>query len=98
MDNDESVDSILNTVVAIMEVHNQLIEQHRHYIERLFAELERSLAEIAEIKKRIPDQLKPPDALNSTDAEFLAHITARLKAISSTIDKAISSSLDKEKL
>jgi len=91
MDNDESVDSILNAVVAIMEVQNQLIEQHRHYIERLFAE-------IAEIKKRIPDQLNPPDALSSTDAEFLAHITARLKAISSTIDKAISSTLDKEKL
>jgi len=80
MDNDESFDSILNTVVTLMEAQIQISQQHRHYIEQLFAE-------IAEIKKRTPDQLNPSDGRGSTDAEFLAHITARLKAISSTLDK-----------
>jgi len=94
MDNDESVDTILDTVGALIQVQNQLIQQHRRAIERLFAEIERLFAEIerlfaerAEIKKRIPDKLKPPDALDSTDVEFVANITARLKAILSTLNQ-----------
>ena len=87
MDNDESVDTILDTVGALIQVQNQLIQQHRRAIERLFAEIERLFAERAEIKKRIPDKLKPPDALDSTDVEFVANITARLKAILSTLNQ-----------
>jgi len=80
MKDDTQIDNILGDVASILKLHSLTLQQHRQAIERLFAE-------IAEVKKQLSDKSKSPDARNSTDTEFIESMTARLKAISQTIDK-----------
>ena len=79
MKDDTQIDNILGDVASILELHSLTLQQHRQAIERLFAE-------IAEVKKQLSDKSKSHDARHSIDTEFVESMTARLKAISKTID------------
>ena len=82
MENDTPIENILDDVVTVLELHTQILQQHRQAIERLFAE-------IAGLHDQILDKSKSPDALNSTDPKFIGSATARLKAISKTVEEKL---------
>ena len=76
---DDTIETILGTVASVLEEHNKILLYHRQNIERLFGE-------IAKIKQ-ILDTPNSPDAPSSTDTEFIKSMTARLQALSKTIDE-----------
>ena len=78
---DDAPETILSDVVAVLEEHTRIFQLYRQEVEQLFRDT-------AEIKQRL-DKLESADSLDSNDAKFLKDITARLKAISTTLDKKV---------
>jgi hypothetical protein len=70
---DNTPETIVNNVVAILEEHNKLFQSHRQAFEQIFED-------ITKIKERL-DKLDSSDSLDSSDAKFLTDMTTRLKAI-----------------
>jgi hypothetical protein len=79
MDND-APETILSNVVAILEEHNKIFQLHCRELEQLFRDN-------AEMKQRL-DKLESAGSIDS-DEKFLKDMTARLKAISTTLDKKV---------
>ena len=77
MDND-TPETILNNITAILEEHTTILQSHRQNFEHL-------LKEVGHIKRRL-EKIEAADSLDSSDAKFIADTTARLKAISATLD------------
>jgi hypothetical protein len=78
MEND-APETILTNVVAVLEEHTKILLYHRHMFEQLFTE-------IAELNRRL-DQSQSADSLDSSDVKFIADMSARLKAISNTLEQ-----------
>jgi len=78
---DDTPETILTNVVAVLEENIKILQHHRSALEQLSRET-------AEIKQRL-DKLESTDSLNSDDAKFLKDITVRLKAISTTINEKL---------
>ena len=74
---DDTPETILNNIVAVLEEHNTIFLSHRENFEHL-------LKEIGHLKKRV-EKLETDDSLESTDAKFVADVNSRLKAISDTL-------------
>jgi hypothetical protein len=65
--------TVLTQIADTLELHNKILADHRKSIELL-------VQENAELKNRLR-KLEHSDALDCSDVEFLAGITARLAAI-----------------
>jgi hypothetical protein len=76
--NDDTAETILNQIAAILEEHTTVLKSHRENFEHL-------IKEVGQIKRRL-EKLEAADSLDSTDVKFIADTTARLKAISATLD------------
>jgi len=76
--NDDTPETILNHIAAILEEHNTILKSHRQNFEHL-------IKEVGQIKRRL-EKLEAGDSLDSDDAKFIADTTKRLKAISATLD------------
>jgi hypothetical protein len=74
---DETVDSLLSKVAAILEEHVIILASHRQYIEQLFKE-------ISQIKIRL-EKLETSASDKSDDTISVTEMTARLKAISDSL-------------
>jgi hypothetical protein len=77
MEND-TPETILNKITAILEEHNTILQSHRENFDHL-------VKEVGQIRRRV-EKLEAADSLSSTDAKFIADTTARLKAISTSLD------------
>lgn len=77
-DKDDVATTVLSQIADALEEHNKILAVHRKYIERLSGE-------IAGIKKDVED-LKASDFRDTSDAKFIAGVSARLKAISTTLE------------
>ena len=75
----EEPETILTNVVAVLEEHTKVLLYHRQVFEQLFTET-------AELKRRL-DELQSADSLDSSDVNFIADVSARLKAISNTLEQ-----------
>jgi predicted nucleic acid-binding Zn-ribbon protein len=69
----ETVDSLLNKMAAVLEEHTVIAVNHRQNLEHLSKE-------VAQLKTRL-EKLEARDSDKSDDAKFIAEMTARLKAI-----------------
>jgi len=78
---DETPETILNTVAAIMEKHNEILQSHRQAWEDIYRDL-------AELTKRV-EKLEADGTLDQRDTELIMDTFTRLKAISITIDKKV---------
>jgi uncharacterized protein YdcH (DUF465 family) len=76
---DDTPETTLTKVVAILEENIKILQHHRLEFKQLFKET-------AEIKQRL-DKLESSDSLDSTDTESLKSMTVRLKDISTIIDE-----------
>jgi hypothetical protein len=88
--NDETVESLLNKIVAVQEEQNTILLSHRQNFEHLHKE--------AGLIKRRLENLENDNSGQCADANFVAEITARVKAISAIIEanrRAYSISLKK---
>jgi len=79
MENDESIEKILDDVAAVLEEHNKILLSHRQMFEQLFKQT-------AALNQKV-DQLKSADSLGSSDVKFVADMIARLKAISDALEQ-----------
>ena len=77
-DDDDMPTTCLTQITEVLEKHTEILADHRKYLERLFEE-------VTVVKKKI-ESLETKDSLESSDAEFLKTVTARLQAISTSID------------
>jgi len=79
MNDDEDVTTtVLAQIADALELHNKILADHQKHLQRLSGE-------VAGIKKKVED-LEVAGSLDSSDAKFIAGVSARLKAISSTLD------------
>jgi ABC-type uncharacterized transport system fused permease/ATPase subunit len=69
----ETVDNLLNKIAAVLEEHTVILVNHRQNLEHLFKE-------VAQVKTRL-EKLETSDSDKSDDANLIAEMTARLKAI-----------------
>jgi uncharacterized coiled-coil protein SlyX len=76
-DETDETTTILTQIADTLEEHNKIIAAHQKHLERLSGE-------VSELKNKAKE-VEAANLLNSTDAKFLANVSARLKAISSTI-------------
>jgi uncharacterized coiled-coil protein SlyX len=83
--NEDVATTILSQITDALEEHNKILLAHRTYIERHQKHLERLSGEVAEITNKVKD-LEAAESLDSSDAKFIAGVSARLKAISNAID------------
>jgi DhnA family fructose-bisphosphate aldolase class Ia len=74
--NDVTLETLLNDIPAILEEHNNVLLSHRTALDHV-------LREIAKLKE-VLTKLKSNDSLDSTDANFITYMTARLESISQT--------------
>ena len=75
---DNTPETLLNTITAILEEHTTILTSHRQNFDHL-------VKEVGHIKRRL-EKIETADSLDSSDAKFVADTTARLKAISATLD------------
>jgi uncharacterized coiled-coil protein SlyX len=75
-DGDESV-TVLTQITDVLEEHNKIFAAHQKHLERLSGE-------VAELNRKVKE-VEGANSLDSSDTQFLANVSARLKAISSTI-------------
>lgn len=78
MNQDDAATTILNQIADALEKHNKILANHQKHLERLSTE-------VAVISNRVKD-LEAAGSLDSNDAKFLAAVSGRLKAISTTLD------------
>jgi len=78
---DDTPETILTNVVAVLEEHTKILQHQRQALEQL-------LRETAEIKQRL-DNLESADSLNSDDTKFIKDVAVRLKAISTTLEEKV---------
>jgi len=119
--NDDTPETILNQIAAILEEHTTVLKSHWENFEHLIKAILRTVfeteaetlilplafdltekaetrilplviencpdycKEVAQIKRRL-EKLEAADSLDSSNAKFIADTTARLKAISTTLD------------
>jgi hypothetical protein len=76
-DNDDMPTTILSQMADALEEHNKILASHKNHLERLSGE-------VAGLKSKVED-LEAADSLDSSDAKFIASISTRLKAISTTL-------------
>jgi hypothetical protein len=73
VENEDMSVTVLTKITDALELQAKMLADHKKCIELLIQENE-------ELKKRVGN-LEAADSINSSDVEFLAGITARLKAI-----------------
>jgi uncharacterized coiled-coil protein SlyX len=78
MTDDDEVTTILTQIADALEEHNKILAAHQKHLERLSRE-------VAILNDRVK-QIEVANSLNPSDAKFLASVSARLKAISSTLE------------
>jgi uncharacterized coiled-coil protein SlyX len=69
--------TFLTQITEVLEKHTEILAEHRKYLERLFEE-------VTAVKKKVESLEEKP--LDSSDVEFLKTVSARLQAISTSID------------
>jgi predicted nuclease with TOPRIM domain len=77
-DDDDVTTTILTQIADTLEEHNKIFVAHRKHLERL-------LGEVAELNHKVKE-LEAANSLDSSDAKFLANVSARLKNISRTLE------------
>jgi uncharacterized coiled-coil protein SlyX len=75
--NDDVVTTLLTQIADILEEHNKILADHKKHLERLFEE-------VAKLNNKVKE-IEAANSLDSSDAKFVASVSARLKAVSSTI-------------
>ena len=75
--NDDVVTTLLTQIADILETYTKILADHKKSFERLFEE-------VAELNNKVKE-IEAVNSLDSSDAEFVASVSARLKAISSTL-------------
>lgn len=75
--NDDISVTILSKIVATLEEHNKILANHREAFQDVYRELKNLKEELEGIEEL--------GSLKSSDAEFLADMTARLTAITNTV-------------
>jgi predicted nuclease with TOPRIM domain len=78
-DDDDVTTTILTQIADTLEEHNKIFVAHRKHLERL-------LGEVAELNHKVKELEAANYLLNSSDAKFLANVSARLKNISRTLE------------
>jgi ABC-type transport system involved in cytochrome bd biosynthesis fused ATPase/permease subunit len=73
----ETVDNLLNKIAAVLEEHTVILVSHRQNFEHIFEE-------VAQVKTRL-EKLEVSDSDKYANADFIAEMTARLKAISDSL-------------
>ncbi len=77
MNDDDETITILTQIADTLEAHNTILAAQQKHLERLSRE-------VAELKNKAKE-VQTANSLNSRDAKFLASVSGRLKAISSTL-------------
>ena len=75
---DDAATTVLTQITDALEVHSKSLVNHQRHLERLSRE-------VAIISNRLKD-FEIAGSSNSNDAKFLADVSERLKAISTTLD------------
>jgi len=78
MNQDDAATTVLSQITDVLEEHNKILVNYQRHLERLSTE-------VAVISHRVKD-LEAAGSLDSNDAEFVAFVSERLKAISTTLD------------
>jgi len=78
MTQDNAATTVLSLITNAIEEHNKTLVNHQRHLERLSRE-------VAIISNRLKD-FEIAGSSNSNDAKFLADVSERLKAISTTLD------------
>ncbi len=77
MNQDDAATTVLSQIADALEEHSKILVNHQKHLERLSTEVA--------VSNRVKD-LEAAGSLDSNDAEFLAAVSERLKAISTTLD------------
>jgi uncharacterized coiled-coil protein SlyX len=77
MNDDDVTTTILTQIADTLDEHNKILAAQQKHLERLSGE-------VAELKNKVKE-VETANSLNSSDEKFLASVSARLKAISSTV-------------
>ena len=77
MNDDDVTTTVLTQIADTLEEHNKIFAAHQKHLERLSGE-------VAELKNKV-EEVEAANSLDSSDAQFLVSVSARLKAISSTL-------------
>jgi len=75
--NDDVTTTVLTQIADTLEEHNKILAAHQKHLERLSGE-------VAGLNHKVKE-VEAANTLDSSDAKFLASVSARLKAISSTL-------------
>ena len=78
MKNDDVSTTVLTQIADALEEHNKILAAHRKHLERLSGE-------VAGLKKKV-EELDSADSVDSNDVKFIQDVSARLKAISNSLD------------
>jgi hypothetical protein len=78
MEND-APETMWANVAAVLEEQTKILLYHRQVLEHV-------LTETAELKRRL-DELQSADSLDSSDVNSISDVSARLKAISKTLEQ-----------
>jgi hypothetical protein len=78
MEND-APETMWANVAAVLEEQTKILLYHRQVLEYV-------LTETAELKRRL-DELQSADSLDSSDVNSISDVSARLKAISKTLEQ-----------
>jgi hypothetical protein len=76
-DDDDVTTTVLTQIADTLELHNKILAAHKKHLEQLSGE-------VAGLNHKVKE-LEAANSLDSTDAKFLASVSARLKGISSTL-------------
>ena len=77
MNDADAATTILTEIADALEEHNKILEAHQKHLERLSGE-------VAGLNNKVKE-VEAANSLDSSDAKFLASVSARLKTISSTL-------------
>jgi len=77
MNDDDVTTTVLTQIADTLEEHNKILAAHQKHLERLSGE-------VAGLNNKVKE-VEAANSLDSSDAKFLASVSARLKAISSTL-------------
>jgi uncharacterized coiled-coil protein SlyX len=75
--NDDVIPTILTQIADTLEEHNKILADHKKHLERLSEE-------VAELNNKVKE-IEAANSLDSSDAKFVASVSARLKAVLSTL-------------
>lgn len=76
--NQDTPETILLNMVAVLEEHTKILQNYRQYFERLSVE-------ITEVNRKLDELQSADGSIDSSDAKFIMDVSTRLKAISTSL-------------